>query len=68
MLNTQHNTIHDHEIGEDHIMTNISTPLREDAFDISDEQKIETIAEHFREIMLTLGLDLNDDNIGRAVV
>ncbi|HLO43187.1 MAG TPA: GTP cyclohydrolase I FolE [Leadbetterella sp.] len=63
MLNTQHNTIHDHEIGEDHIMTNISTPLREDAFDISDEQKIETIAEHFREIMLTLGLDLNDDSL-----
>ncbi len=63
MLNTQLKAIVDQEIGDDHIMTNISTPLREDAFDMSDEQKIEIIAEHFKEIMYTLGLDLNDDSL-----
>jgi GTP cyclohydrolase IA len=63
MLNTQLKAIHDQEMGDDHIMTNIATPLREDAFDMADDQKIEIIAEHFREIMHTLGLDLNDDSL-----
>lgn len=53
----------DEEIGEDHIATSIQTPLRADAFDLTDEQKIDKIQEHFREIMLTLGLDLNDDSL-----
>ncbi|MCS7086494.1 MAG: GTP cyclohydrolase I FolE [Bacteroidia bacterium] len=39
------------------------TPLRPDAFALSDEEKIEIIAEHFRAIMETLGLDLNDDSL-----
>ena len=43
--------------------TNIKTPLREGAFDISDDKKIDIIESHFREIMLTLGLDLNDDSL-----
>lgn len=30
---------------------------------LSEEEKIEKIAEHFRQIMLTLGLDLNDDSL-----
>lgn len=63
MLNTQLKAIEDQEFGDDHIMTNISTPLREDAFAMSDEQKMEIIAEHFKEIMYTLGLDLNDDSL-----
>jgi len=40
------------------------TPLRKDAFDISDEEKIEKIEGHFREIMNILGLDLTDDSLG----
>ena len=63
MLNTQLKAIEDQELGDDHIMTNISTPLREDAFVMSDEQKMEIIADHFKEIMHTLGLDLNDDSL-----
>ena len=43
--------------------TNIKTPLREDAFSISDDNKIKIIESHFKEIMLTLGLDLTDDSL-----
>lgn len=50
-------------IGEDHIATSLETPLREDAFDISDERKIELIQNHFKEIMYILGLDLSDDSL-----
>lgn len=50
-------------IGENHIGTSIETPLRPDAFEMSDKNKIEKIAHHFREIMETLGLDLNDDSL-----
>ncbi len=50
-------------IGEDHMMTSINTPLREDAFDLSKEEKINQIQEHFTKIMETLGLDLNDDSL-----
>ncbi|MCP4442207.1 MAG: GTP cyclohydrolase I FolE [Aureispira sp.] len=51
------------EIGDQHISTSIDTPMREDAFDLSDEEKIEKIQEHFREIMDTMGLDLTDDSL-----
>jgi GTP cyclohydrolase I len=50
-------------IGENHIGTSVETPLRPDAFDLSDKEKIETIAFHFKKIMETLGLDLNDDSL-----
>lgn len=51
------------ELGEEHIGTSAETPLRPDAFDLSDEEKIERIQEHFAEIMKTLGLDLEDDSL-----
>jgi GTP cyclohydrolase I len=51
------------EIGNDHQMTSARTPLRPDAFELSDEEKIEKITAHFREIMYTLGLDLNDESL-----
>ncbi len=41
----------------------IETPLRPDAFDLSDAEKKEKIAFHFKEIMETLGLDLTDDSL-----
>lgn len=51
------------EMGQDHIMSSIATPLREDAFDISDEEKISLIENYFEKIMHTLGLDLTDDSL-----
>ncbi len=51
------------DIGENHIMTSIETPLREDAFLLDDELKIELIEEKFRDIMNILGLDLTDDSL-----
>lgn len=50
-------------IGDNHIATSIDTPMREDAFVLSDEQKIAIIQGKFREIMETLGLDLRDDSL-----
>lgn len=51
------------EIGEDHVGTSVQTPLRDDAFDKTDEEKIEVIQKHFAEIMHALGLDLEDDSL-----
>lgn len=50
-------------IGDDHLSWSPDTPLREDAFAIDDDTKIELIEKHFREIMLILGLDLTDDSL-----
>ncbi len=51
------------EIGEEHIASSVESPLREDAFILSDEDKIERIAGHFEEIMQLIGLDLDDDSL-----
>jgi len=51
------------EIGDEHIGTSHETPLREDAFDLDDDIKIELIQKHFKEIMQILGLDLSDDSL-----
>lgn len=51
-------------IGEEHIATSADTPLRKDAFELSNEIKIERIQKHFREIMHIMGLDLTDDSLG----
>ena len=51
------------EIGDDHMYTGIDTPLRKDAFALSDKEKMDKIAYHFGEIMHTLGLDLTDDSL-----
>jgi GTP cyclohydrolase I len=50
-------------MGEEHIGTSEDTPLRPDAFILSDQEKIAKIEAHFREIMHTLGLDLTDDSL-----
>jgi len=52
-----------HEIGNDHVAGSVDTPLRSDAFDISDKNKKQIIAKHFTAIMETLGLDLTDDSL-----
>ena len=50
-------------IGDEHISTSYQTPLKSNAFEKSDKTKKEIIEFHFREIMETLGLDLNDDSL-----
>jgi len=51
------------EMGKYHISTSENTPLRDDAFVLNDDEKIERIRENIREVMLTLGLDLDDDSL-----
>jgi GTP cyclohydrolase I len=51
------------EIGENHIATSAETPLRKDAFELSDKEKIELIKEDVTRILTTLGMDLNDDSL-----
>ncbi|TYP98263.1 GTP cyclohydrolase I [Tenacibaculum adriaticum] len=51
------------EIGENHVGTSATTPLRADAFDISDSEKIEKIQESVKDILETLGMDLTDDSL-----
>lgn len=68
-LNIQHNDnsiaidLDPHEIGDQHIMTSIETPLRKDAFKLNDNEKKKEIEKHFRSIMEILGLDLTDDSL-----
>jgi len=50
-------------IGDNHIATSAKTPLREDAFEISDQEKIEKIQESVKDILHTLGMDLTDDSL-----
>ncbi|MFY7708340.1 MAG: GTP cyclohydrolase I FolE [Flavobacteriales bacterium] len=51
------------EMGDQHVMTSIETPLREDAFEMDDAEKIDLIESKFRDIMEILGLDLTDDSL-----
>ena len=50
-------------IDEQHIATSAATPLREDAFEMNDELKIQLIQKHFKDIMHIMGLDLSDDSL-----
>ncbi len=58
-------TVEEHfeQMGDNHIASSEETPLRKDAFELSDEEKIEKIRENVSEIMETLGLDLTDDSL-----
>jgi GTP cyclohydrolase I len=51
------------EIGDNHIGTNAQNPVRKDAFDLSDDQKIESIKKDVEKILHTLGIDLTDDSL-----
>ncbi len=50
-------------IGDHHVGTSVDTPMRPDAFEKTDQEKMAVIEDHFREIMETLGLDLTDDSL-----
>jgi GTP cyclohydrolase I len=51
------------EIGNNHISSSAENPVRKDAFDISDDEKIERIKKDVENILLTLGMDLTDDSL-----
>lgn len=51
------------EIGDDHLYTGIETPMRKNAFALSDELKKQKISLLFSEIMHVMGLDLSDDSL-----
>lgn len=51
------------DFADDHHSSAADTPMRADAFDVDDEEKINRIEKHFREIMTILGLDLTDDSL-----
>jgi len=50
-------------IGDNHQMTSADTPLRPDAFDKSDAEKMVTIEKHFHAIMQEMGMDMTDDSL-----
>lgn len=45
------------------IKNHLHSPIRKDAFELNDNEKIDLIQNHFKEIMHILGLDLTDDSI-----
>lgn len=51
------------EMGDNHVSTSVDTPMKEDAFVLSEEEKMQEIEKHFRSIMDIMGLDLNDDSL-----
>ena len=50
-------------IGDNHQMTSAETPLRPDAFDKSDAEKMANIEKYFHSIMLEMGMDMTDDSL-----
>lgn len=55
--------VNNDDLGENHIATSAQNPLRKDAFDLTDEQKIDSIKKDVESILTTLGMDLNDDSL-----
>jgi GTP cyclohydrolase I len=51
------------ELGNNHIATSAQNPVRKDAFDINDEEKINAIKKDVENILKTLGMDLTDDSL-----
>ncbi|MGY5847945.1 GTP cyclohydrolase I FolE [Salegentibacter sp. HM20] len=51
------------EAGDAHAFSSAETPLRDDAFELSNIEKVALIKEDVKKIMHTLGLDLNDDSL-----
>lgn len=49
--------------GNDHVATSSRTPLRPDAFEKGDQEKMDLIEGNMREILETLGMDLTDDSL-----
>jgi len=50
-------------LGDNHVGTSSDTPMRSDAFKLSEDEKITLIKKDVQHIMETLGLDLTDDSL-----
>ncbi len=51
------------DINDEHFFTSAKTPLRDDAFKLTDDEKVAKITEDVKNILQTLGMDLNDDSL-----
>lgn len=51
------------DIGDDHLFTSLETPMKANAFEMSNDEKKKRISILFSEIMDVLGLDLTDDSL-----
>ncbi|WP_294820345.1 GTP cyclohydrolase I FolE [uncultured Flavobacterium sp.] len=58
-----HNDDSRDELGDNHVASSAQTPLRADAFDRTDDEKIASIKKDVENILLTLGMDLTDDSL-----
>lgn len=63
VLNGKLNGFSADEIGDDHLFIGLETPMKANAFEMSNDEKKEQIAFHFSKIMDVLGLDLTDDSL-----
>src|SRR5690606_33465041 len=59
----QLNGFNHHDIGDEHLYTGLETPMKPNAFKMSDDEKKERITLLFSEIMDVMGLDLTDDSL-----
>ena len=62
-MGIQINSTEAENLGDNHIGTSSDTPIRDDAFLLNHEEKIEIIKDDVKHIMETLGLDLADDSL-----
>ena len=60
MINNEE--FHD-EVGDNHISLSAKNPVRDDAFNSTDDEKIEKIKKDVENILITLGMDLTDDSL-----
>ncbi|MCF4102329.1 GTP cyclohydrolase I FolE [Gillisia sp. M10.2A] len=51
------------EMGDAHVFTSTDNPLRSDAFELTNAEKVALINEDVKRILETLGMDLTDDSI-----
>ncbi len=51
------------DMGDDHLYNGLQTPMKKDAFKLSDKEKKQRIALLFEEIMEVMGMDINDDSL-----
>ena len=58
----QEDLLHE-DIGDNHIASSEFTPLRKDAFDLADDEKIALIRKDVESILTTLGMALTDDSM-----
>lgn len=57
---------HTDDLGNNHIGTSERTPLRKDAFEKTDDEKIAIIKKNVENILITLGMDLTDDSLNKT--